>query len=66
MVVTSTITLTWNAVAGQPYQLQYKTNLSQGDWTNLGAIITATNKTMSVSDFSPIDPQRFYRLIVWP
>jgi hypothetical protein len=64
--VAGTFALTWSAVAGQPYQLQYKTNLSQTVWTNLGAVITATDATVTVSDDGLSDPQRFYRLVVLP
>jgi len=32
----NSIILNWSAVAGQTNQLQYKTNLNQPDWLNLG------------------------------
>jgi hypothetical protein len=59
-----TVTFTWSAVASAVYQLQYCTNLAQGDWSNLGSAITATNTVMSASDSIGPDPQRFYRLLV--
>ena len=58
------INLTWSAVAGQTHQLQYKTNLIQPNWLNLGATITATNTTVSATDTLGPDPQRFYRVLV--
>jgi hypothetical protein len=58
-----TVTFTWSAVASAVYQLQYRTNLVQGDWSNLGSAITATNAVMSASDSIGPDPQRFYRLL---
>ncbi len=60
-----TITLTWSATAGQTYQVQYKTNLSQPDWTNL-LIVTATNSTATVSDALNASAQHFYRAIWLP
>ncbi len=60
----SMVTLTWNAATNVVYQLQYRTNLVQGNWSNLGSAITATNAVMSASDSIGPDPQRFYRLLV--
>jgi hypothetical protein len=59
-----TVTFTWNAVVSAVYQLQYRTNLAQGNWNNLGSAITATNAVMSATDSIGPDPQRFYRLLV--
>ncbi len=59
-----TVRFTWSAVASVVYQLQYRTNLAQGNWSNLGSAITATNAVMSASDSIGPDPQRFYRLLV--
>ena len=59
-----TVTFTWSAVASAVYQLQYRTNLAQGNWSNWGSAITATNAVMSASDSIGPDPQRFYRLLV--
>ena len=59
-----TVTFTWSAVVSAVYQLQYRTNLAQGNWSSLGSAITATNAVMSASDSIGPDPQRFYRLLV--
>jgi uncharacterized repeat protein (TIGR03803 family) len=61
-----TIALTWSALAGQTYQLQFKTNLNQMSWNNLGSIITATNSTATALDSIGPDPQRFYRVKIGP
>ena len=37
-----TLTLTWSAMAGQQYRLQYKPALTAANWTYLGTFITAT------------------------
>jgi len=60
-----TLTLSWGATAGQSYQVQYATELSQPDWTNL-VIITATNSTATASVALSSSPQRFYRTVWSP
>ncbi len=56
----------WGAVTGRVYQLQYKTNLIQTNWIDLGGSIMATNATMSAVDAEASDPQRFYRIVLLP
>jgi hypothetical protein len=58
--------LTWNTTAGLVYQLQYKTNLSQPDWINLGGPVTANAGTLTLTDTNAAQaaPQRFYQLSV--
>jgi hypothetical protein len=57
----------WNAMTGLVYQVQYKTNLLQTNWTVLKSI-TATNTAVSFVDTNPItgSPQKFYRLLLLP
>ena len=57
-----TLNFTWNALTGLVYQVQYKTNLLQTNWINLGSVITATNFTATATNLIGPDPQRFYRL----
>jgi hypothetical protein len=58
----STVQLVWPALAGAQYQLQYKTNLMQANWVNLGGVITATGSSVSYSENISPDPSRFYRV----
>ena len=60
------VNLTWSAVAGTTYQLQYRTNLSQGAWVNLGPGVSATHGTASASDAVGPAGARFYRLLILP
>ena len=60
------ISLTWSAMSGVTYQLQYTTNLSTLVWTNLGPPTTATGGSISTSDVTTSNPQRFYRVVVAP
>jgi hypothetical protein len=60
--------LVWNTTAGVEYQLQYKTNLSQPDWINSGAAVTAKSATLTLTDTNALQffPQRFYRMLALP
>ena len=60
--------LVWNTSAGNVYQAQYKTNLCQPDWINLGEPTPAAADTLTLTDTNAlqISPQRFYRLLVIP
>ncbi|HWX21995.1 MAG TPA: choice-of-anchor tandem repeat GloVer-containing protein [Candidatus Binatia bacterium] len=60
----TSITLTWSALAGQIYQVQYKTNAVRTNWLNLSSAIIASNNTASLSDAPAPDPQRFYRVVL--
>jgi hypothetical protein len=57
----------WNALTGLVYQVQFKTNLLQTNWTVLKSI-TATNTPTTFVDTNPITamPQKFYRLQLFP
>jgi hypothetical protein len=62
----NTVTLTWSAGGGGNYQVQYKSNLSQVDWSNLGDTIPANNLITSFSDVNPPDARRYYRIQLLP
>jgi hypothetical protein len=55
---------TWNALPDVNYQIQYKTNLMQPDWMNLGESVNARAATMSATNAAVTDPQRFYRVVI--
>jgi len=60
------LTLAWTAVTGLTYQVQYTTNLVPANWSDLGSATVATNSTMTASDFTEPDGQRFYRVALLP
>jgi hypothetical protein len=64
IMTSNSIQLTWSAMAGLAYQVQYQTNLLQNNWITTGSPITATNSTVTTTDNPGADPQRFYRLLV--
>ena len=57
---------TCSAVPGLFYQVQYKTNLFQINWINLGKPLVATTNTLTISDTNAFlrSPRRFYRFVV--
>jgi hypothetical protein len=59
------ITVSWSAVAGRTYQLQFKTALTDLAWQNARSV-TATNASGVVSDPVPANGTRFYRLLSFP
>jgi uncharacterized repeat protein (TIGR03803 family) len=61
-----TLSLSWLALVGRSYQLQFATNVAETNWFNAGASITATNTMMTTSDTSGSDSQRFYRVVLLP
>jgi len=62
----SSINLIWPAAAGHNYQAQFKTNLTQPGWLNLGGAITATNSTMTTTDAIGQSTPRYYRVLFQP
>jgi hypothetical protein len=60
------LSLSWDAVAGQTYQVQYTTNLVPAYWTDLGSPMSGTNGTMTASSLGGPEPKRFYRLTTLP
>jgi hypothetical protein len=60
--------LVWNTRPDSLYQAQYKTNLSQPDWINLGGLTTAGEAALVLTDTNSFraSPQRFYRLLEVP
>jgi len=60
--------LFWNTSTGIVYQVQYKTNLLQTSWINLGGATTAKTNTLTMTDTNAFvaSPWRFYRLLVLP
>ena len=56
-------TLTWSAIPGTTYRVQFKTDLNDTNWTALLPDVTATGSTASLTD-PPAATQRFYRILV--
>jgi len=57
-------TITWNALSGSAYRLQFKDDLSATDWTDLEGDVLATGVVASKSDRIGNATQRFYRVVL--
>jgi hypothetical protein len=58
----SVITISFPTQAGGTYQIQYKTNLTDPNWTSLGSPVTGTGGFVSVQD-TVSGATRFYRAV---
>jgi hypothetical protein len=59
-------TIIWRSAPQEQYQLQYKNDLGETNWTNLGGVITGTNFTTSFLDTTTgTNWHRFYQLILF-
>lgn len=61
-----TVGITWNSLSGLVYQVQYVTNLLQGQWTYLGSPITATGYSATASEDIGAGTQEFFRVALLP
>ena len=62
----NTTTLSWSAVAGTTYRIQFKTNLTDASWADLVPDVLATDITASTNDTTSTNDARFYRVRVLP
>jgi uncharacterized repeat protein (TIGR03803 family) len=60
------VELSWSAVAGRIYQLQFSSNLAQHVWSNVGLPAAATGSIVVAIDPSPLVARRFYRVAMLP
>ena len=60
------LTLTWSAIAGSTYRVQYKVNLDDLTWTDLPGDVTATAASASKLDTIDGGAQRFYQIFFVP
>jgi hypothetical protein len=56
------VTLTWGAVPGRAYLVEFKDELHAPTWTQLGDEVAAVNVTASVTDLLAPNTYRFYRV----
>jgi hypothetical protein len=58
-------TLSWPAVPGAAYQVQFKNNLTDAYWQNLTNTVQISGGQASLMDLVPATGQRFYRLVAY-
>jgi hypothetical protein len=56
-------TITWSAISGGKYRVEYKDSLDDSDWTALVPDVTAAGSSATATD-SNSPGQRFYRILV--
>ena len=57
------VTLTWSAVAGQTYRVEFKDDLAASAWNPLGADVSAAGSVATVTDTVGTGGRRFYRVM---
>ena len=57
----TSVSLSWSALPGRTYRVQYSSDLGSIHWTSLGLDITAAGSTASTTD-SRTPTNRFYRV----
>jgi hypothetical protein len=57
-----TVTLIWTTVSNYTYQLEFKTNLTQAAWSNIGSGMLSISGLMTNTDSPGSDPHRFYQV----
>ncbi len=60
------VTLTWSAIPGQGYEIQYLDLVTGTNWTVLPLDVTASGATASANDIPGLAAERYYRIRVKP
>jgi len=60
---TGAVTVTWEAVSGARYQLQYKPRLDAPQWLAVGDLVTAITDQVTQTDPDATGEQRYYRVL---
>jgi hypothetical protein len=58
--------VSWTALAGQGYRLQYKTNANEADWTDVQPDVIASGASVTQTDAFDPTGNRLYRVLVLP
>jgi Bacterial Ig domain len=58
--------ISWSAIAGRNYMLQYATNLHSLSWSNVPPEITASGTNAQATNNFGASLQRFYRVVLLP
>jgi len=62
VVVDGEVTVTWSAVPGESYQVEYSDAVTGSAWLELGAPVVATGGSASIVDTVVGEGQRYYRV----
>jgi hypothetical protein len=64
-VAVSQVRICWNSTSNATYQIQYRSELTAGEWVNLGAPVVGNGGTTCVTD-EVVSPRRLYRVLIVP
>ena len=57
------VSIGFDTIPGRTYRIEWKTNLEDPFWTQLGNTRMATGESLTVPDNIGANPQRFYQII---
>ena len=60
------VRLTWSALPGRSYRVQYKPSMAAATWSDLLPSVIATGSTVAVTDTPGQASQRYYRVVLLP
>jgi hypothetical protein len=60
------VTLTWSAIPGQTYRVQYTDQITETNWSDLAPDVITSGSTAAKTDSPGFTPQRFYRIMLAP
>lgn len=60
------VTITWSAIGGQTYRLQFQTNIVGTNWNDIPPDVTATGPTATNTDTISTNAERYYRVRLLP
>lgn len=66
VMTSAVVSVTWSAVPGQSYQLQYATNLTEVDWNAVVPNVIALGGSLTHTNGTSGRAQQFYRVLVLP
>jgi Tol biopolymer transport system component len=58
-------TVTWPAVAGKNYQVQFKNNLTDASWQIVNGNVSVVGGQAYLTDLAPAPTQKFYRVMAY-
>jgi len=66
IVAGANVTITWSAMAGKTYRVQFTSDLGKAAWSDLAGDITASGSTAMKTDVMNSNAQRYYRVVLLP
>ncbi len=61
---TTNVVITWSATSNNTYRVQYKTDSTGTNWTDLSPYVLASGGTANYTDHPPLGESRYYQVVV--